>query len=261
MVDLKIATPVSHLFKSPICISNIIKFSNCLEVREHSKYHNPKLILLFHFDIDINLNWSLKEKIYIINKLNKYPKLKLISFQMSKSYNFVKIKNMKFFPLGQKLSEKQLLNNSKKNISWLKKNLNKDISIAIENNNYYRTGAYEIVTNPKFISKVINNNNVFFLFDLAHAIISSYNMKIDYNHYIQQLPLNKTIQVHICRPGMGKNEMLDKHYLPNKTIFENLKLVKKNSKHLKFVTIEYYKDCKRLINCLKKLKTYINENL
>ena len=55
--------------------------------------------------------------------------------------------------------------------------------------------------------------------------------------------------------------MLDKHYLPNKTIFENLKLVKKNSKHLKFVTIEYYKDCKRLINCLKKLKKFINENL
>ncbi len=26
---------------------------------------------------------------------------------------------------------------------------------------------------------------------------------------------------------MGKNEMLDKHYLPNKTIFENMKLVKK----------------------------------
>ena len=41
--------------------------------------------------------------------------------------------------------------NIKENIKWLKKKF-KFIKIGIENTNYYKTRAYEIVTDPNFIS-------------------------------------------------------------------------------------------------------------
>ena len=64
------------------------------------------------------------------------------------------------------------------------KNILGDIEILIENNNYYPTKAYDIITDADFISNLVYDNNIGFLFDQAHAEITAHNQKIKYEEYV-----------------------------------------------------------------------------
>ena len=86
-----------------------------------------------------------------------------------------------FIP-GEKISRRKLISNAKSNFVIIKKS-KKNIMIAVENNNHYNTEAYDYITSPKFISQIVNDNKINFLFDIAHAKISSHNMSLSYEEY------------------------------------------------------------------------------
>ena len=85
--------------------------------------------------------------------------------------------------------------------------MSKKINFAIENNNYYPLEAYDIIADPKFISEIVNENKINFLFDIAHAKVSASNMNIDFKKYIDELPMSKMIQIHICKPYISKKRL------------------------------------------------------
>jgi len=66
------------------------------------------------------------------------------------------------------------------------------------------------------------------------------------------------MQIHICRPKIDKKISMDTHYLPNMKMFEEIKLLASKYNKLKFFTIEYYKDTKKVIESLKSLRNIIN---
>ena len=66
------------------------------------------------------------------------------------------------------------------------------------------------------------------------------------------------LQIHICRPKIDKKISRDTHYLPNKSMFKEVKYFADKYKNLKFFTIEYYKDTKKLIKNIKDLKKLLN---
>jgi len=113
----------------------------------------------------------------------------------------------------------------------------------VENNNYYNTGAYKYVCDPNFISEVVLDSNILFLFDLSHAQISSRNLNIKFDEYINLLPLKKVEQIHISRPSIKHKMYLDSHYLPNLNKFTKDIISFINPK---FLTVEYYKNYNRL---------------
>ena len=80
--------------------------------------------------------------------------------------------------------------------------MEKEISISVENNNYYKTEAYDYVTDPDFISSIVYDNDINFLFDISHARISAYNSGVDYCEYLLKLPLNRVNQIHIFKRKM-----------------------------------------------------------
>ena len=134
-----------------------------------------------------------------------------------------------------------------------------EIKIAVENNNYYNTEAYQLICNPSFISKVVKDNDIFLLFDLAHAHVSSYNMDISYQSYCEQLPLDRIIQLHICKSGVNKKMAYDAHFLPDDEDFDEIEKLIKSCNNLKFFTVEYYKDPVQLKDVLIKLRNLLNK--
>lgn len=265
-----IATPVSTLFQNPKIANELISLSDCLECREGTIHYNFVNETLIHLDIDLTNIWDLSLKNTIKKFLKKKNKLNLISFQISKNCSLEKIKffneNKKFkcfFSSGYTYSKKEMRYNAKQNIQWLRKNIKKKIKIAVENNNYYPTSAYRFITDGDFLSDIINDNKIFFLLDIAHAMITAHNKNIPMNDYINTLPLDKIIQLHLCKPLIPpkKDEpAFDKHYIPNKFIFSIAKKLIHNHKTIKYLTIEYYKNPIILKKKLKYLKNMLRSS-
>ena len=148
----------------------------------------------------------------------------------------------------------------KKNIPLIKEIVG-DVKILIENNNYYPTKAYDIIANPNFISEIVYDNDIWFLFDQAHAEISAHNLKIEYEDYIQNLPLDRCKQIHLCKMGYNtslysKNFYLaeDYHLAPEFEEFQKTLKIIKEYPLIEYLTIEYYKDINGLLNSIKTAK-------
>ena len=259
----KIATPVSHLFENKLQAHKIIRHSDCLELRERTLHLNFEKEYLFHVDKDLTLPWDKKFKNFFLKILKMKTKIKLITFQSTRCCEGEKIINVRYQLDGKVFTKKKIILNAKENIKWLRKNVKKTIKIGLENNNYYPNPAYKIITDGNFISEIVIKNKIFFLLDLAHAVITAYNRKINFEKYLNSLPLSKVIQMHIVnsrnKKFLKKKIATDTHDLPSKI---NLKIVKKILKKcpsIQYLTIEYYKNTNKLIKCIKALKNITNK--
>jgi hypothetical protein len=91
--------------------------------------------------------------------------------------------------------------------------------IGAENYNYYPTGLYERICDPKFISRLLKKFGLFLVLDLAHALVSAYNLKTPVLDYLGQLPLDRVAEIHLSRPHIPtqKNALaVDAHFPPGK---------------------------------------------
>lgn len=254
----KIVTPISHLFFNKKNAEIISRYSDHLEIRERTVDLSFDKEMFFHCDEDLTLPWSKNFKIKLEAILKKKKNLKYITFQATRCCANSKIKNKVFVLSGKKFSKNEMLKEAKKNTFWIKKKFKNRFHIGLENNNYYPTKAYDIIADGDFISKVVRENKLFFLFDLAHAQVTASNKKINFDDYIETLPMDLMLQIHICRPKIDKKISRDTHYLPNKSMFKEVKYFADKYKNLKFFTIEYYKDTKKLIKNIKDLKKLLN---
>ena len=264
-----IATPISHLFDDIHVAHQIIEFSDCLEVRERSVSSKFPNQYLFHIDVDIQHKWDDNMRKYLRSIILSKPNLKLVSLQVTRRCHGEKIVEIhepnyyKIFKMvGRVYNENEMLNEARKNIKWIRSIIQKDVEIAIENNNYLPAESYDIVTDGKFLSKIVFDNKINFLFDLAHAQVSAKNKNIYEDEYINSLPMRNLIQIHICKPIIPDNGVAyDAHEAPNQKMFEDVVKIIKNFPTVKFLTIEYYKDHEILIKSLRSLKHILNSKL
>ena len=256
--SIKIATPISHLFDNGKLSSKILNLSDCLECRDHSIDKDFKSQELFHCDLQPIHKFSEHDINSLIKIKSKKKDLKLISFHLASCYKKPKLKKGIFHPSGIKISVEELKYNAQININRIKEIFGKNISISVENNNYFKTEAYDYVTDPDFISSIVYDNDINFLFDISHARISSINSGVDFYEYLSKLPLNRVNQIHISKEEVDSSgEVFDAHELPSdKETEEIIKFIKKYST-LKYITVEYYKDPYKLLDYLTKLNKII----
>ena len=254
-----IATPISHQFENKNYGKEIAAVSDCLEVRERSLDSKLDKQYLFHIDIDLTHEWDDELKNYLQNALNKKPELKLITLQATRCCKEENLVDGIFQLNGESYTEEEMISYSLNNTKWLREVINDTVLIGLENNNYYPTPAYDIITEGDFISKVIYNNDLFLLLDIAHAMVSAHNKKTSYEEYILTLPLDRLIQLHICQPTLVEGGIArDTHNEPNNEMYlEVLRLIKKYPT-IKYLTIEYYKDKDILISSINKLRQLIS---
>jgi len=258
----QIATPISHQFEIKTYGEEISKVSDCLEVRERSLDSEWENQHLFHFDIDITHKWDNNLKKYLKIAFRKKPDLVLVTFQATRCCQGEKLVDGVFQLEGKVYSRQIMLNNSVENTKWLRSTLGYGIKIGLENNNYYPTTAYNIVADGDFITKIIEENNLFLLLDIAHAMVAAHNKNISYEEYIETLPLNRLIQLHICQPELPIGGIArDTHNEPNDEMLSEVIRLINIFPDIKYLTIEYYKDKDTLIASINKLRHLIDSNV
>ena len=161
-------------------------------------------------------------------------------------YHYVSDKIMDRGEIKQKIKDK---------IEQLRKQGIKNI--ALENCNYYPYSAYQYICEPDFIKEVIEDNDIGFCLDIAHAIVSAWNMSDSFYNYVKRLPLDRITEIHMSGHGMVGDQARDLHEAPGKNQFEILDKINNTWKDLKdvYVIVEYYRCFKTLLNQYITLKT------
>jgi hypothetical protein len=256
---MRIATPISSLFTIKEQAEKIISWSDCLECRDHSPGANWPREELFHTDIQPIHFITGNEWAHLHKIREAKPHLKLLSMHMASCCDQPVIVKGRFESGGKTSSRNELLDVAKTNIAKIRKVFGTGVELAVENNNYYHTPAYRFVCDADFISEIVRENQLRFLFDVAHAHITSTNQGIEYQHYKQQLPLEALMQVHLCKHGISENgQAYDAHELPGIEEFREVRDLASNYS-LEFLTIEYYKSTQGLVGSLQEAHKIKNE--
>ena len=256
---IKIATPISHLFDDPESAREILKYSDCLECRDRNYETNFPGQELFHCSIQ-PIHELRDEDFRYLEKVSELKKdLRLISFHAASSCSRPTLEGAIFKPGGVRYTREEMLENARKNIAVIKKIFGTTIGIAIENNNYYPTEAYKFVTDANFIKEVVCDNEILFLYDIAHAKITAHNAALDYEVYKSGLPLKQIVQIHVCRHSFAeKSNARDDHEIPDGEVWREVEDILSNSKLIEYVTVEYYGKVDKLVESLKRAKEIIN---
>lgn len=256
---VKIATPISHLFHDEVVGGEILSFSDALEFRDHSVNFSPERQVAFHCELQPIHPMSEDDFEYLQKVKELKSELKLVTFHVACCCDAPVLLNGVFEIGGTSFSRGGMLKNAVRNFERIKKIFGPEIDIAIENNNYYPTEAYAYVTDPLFLSQLVKENDLRFLFDIAHAHVTAHNMGMAYTEYLGKLPLEKTIQLHICKSGINQvGQAFDAHNAPNLEDYEEIKGLLREY-DIQYLTVEYYRDKETLIETLKKLKSILSE--
>ena len=259
MVGMKIATPISSLFRNPEQAETIIAGSDCLECRDHSPGTNWPGIELFHTDIQPIHPLSAAEWTHLKKIRDTHPQLKLLSLHLASCCDQPVLVGGRFQKGGKACSRNELLATAVENIDQIRGIFGAGVELAVENNNFYPTPAYQFVCDADFISEIVQANRLRFLFDLAHAHITATNQGIAYQSYKRQLPLEMLIQVHLCKHGVSESGLaFDAHELPGAAEFQEVRQLALNHP-LAYLTIEYYKSANGLIDSLQAAHKIKNE--
>ena len=255
MNQIELATPVSHLFEDRATAKKIIAVSDCLEARERNLDKTFENQRLFHIDIDIVHEWDDERRAYLSNAFQRLPSLELATLQVAANCDDPNYDGVMFTHGGRRYDRSEMFAEAKKNVAWLRDTLPPHVSLGIENNNYYPTESYDDVTDPDFLYSLIVANDLYLLLDIAHAMVTAHNTKSTFETYISGLPLNRCIQLHVCRPRVRDDGLaVDAHDAPDDAMIEmTLDLTKRAP--VKYVTVEFYRDADILIDSLKQLRS------
>lgn len=254
---VKLATPVSHLFENKEWAKKIFDHSDVLECRDRSYKNNFGYQELFHSDFQ-PIHRLPDNFFKYLEKIKKSKvNLKLISFHMASSCDKPKIENGMFQPGGKNYSREELQKNASVNFKIIRNIFGPDVKIAVENNNYYPTLAYQFITEADFINDILLDNDLFLLFDIAHAKVTCHNLKIDYFDYRNKIFLDRAIQLHVCKPMISEGVFYDAHELPDSEILDELKFLIQSFSNINYVTLEYYKNINLLLKELKKIRSLV----
>jgi Protein of unknown function (DUF692) len=125
--------------------------------------------------------------------------------------------------------------------------------IALENLDYFSSPAYAVVCEPDFISEVIRKNKVYFVLDIAHALVSAHNMGISEDDYFSALPLERVREIHLSAAGPVNGEWKDMHGPPSSKEYNLLLSLKDKIAENTFVVVEYYRGFPALIKSYERL--------
>ena len=254
---ISITTPISHLFEDESVAEEILTNSDNLECRDHSVAFREDKQVAFHCELQPIHPLSAKHFDYLRSICLLRPNLQLISFHVACCCDKPTIINGMFELGGTIFSREEMMKNATGNFKEIKNIFGPHIKIAVENNNFYPTKAYENVAEPAFLKAIVIDNDICFLFDIAHARVSAHNKNMSYEEYKSGLPMDRTVQLHICRYGINENGMAyDAHFAPDELEYTEIEQLI-NKYGIEYLTVEYYKDKEGLLASLNTLKKII----
>lgn len=166
----------------------------------------------------------------------------LEKMNIDKVKEYIKITNTPYISAHLEYSnkeiydKKQILKNVLLNIEKIRDIFNKDI--IIENVPYKK--GHEIVSNPDFISEVIEKTNCDFLFDISHARKTASWTNVPFNEYVNRLPMKKIREIHLSGCILDNDGRIQApHSKMNEEDYKFLQELINKRNNLKVITLEY----------------------
>ena len=204
-----VTLPVSHL----ISAENVSRVPGirALEFKDVHHTFATSLPSLFHINLgivqDAFMSW-LRSSLPILRSLD----MRLLSFDCGPANRRPTVEGYRYVSNGDVLSRDAALGLIRERVGVVRDCL--EAPLGVENLNYFPTDAYAHVCEPDFIARVVSDNRVGVVLDLAHAIVTAENTKTDVVSYLRALPLERVCEVHLSAPGLRDGVWRDLHESP-----------------------------------------------
>jgi uncharacterized protein (UPF0276 family) len=127
------------------------------------------------------------------------------------------------------------------------------VPLIVENLDYNPSRVYEHICEPGFISAVVEATGVGLLLDLAHAQVSAAALGMPIHAYLEALPLDRVVQLHLSGPRWREGRLVDVHEPLTEGDYDLLRAVLARTAP-RAVTLEYHRDAQALADQLERLR-------
>ena len=224
---------------------NFLQKFNSYEIKDPSYFRfieNKQYLYHSNYSVTLDDVYSLI-KHEINDLLPKNLKFKRISFDIGPSYSSVDVKNNMYYPKSNFLEKHTIISILESQITKLKQLCDNNVELAIENLNFYPTGAYKNVCEPAFYNEICDKFQLFQVLDISHLLVSCFYMNIDFKTMLDKVNHKYVKEIHISKPNIIDKKMIDSHDIPVEDDFENLysAIIKNKNKDID-VVIEYWQN-------------------
>ncbi|WP_461208470.1 multinuclear nonheme iron-dependent oxidase [Desulfocurvus sp. DL9XJH121] len=255
----RVATPFSHLFADPGAARAITAASDLLELRSPEQAREVRGDILFHCELSLAAPWGQAEA-GLLREMARAARdrLRLVSFHLYSRYADNEVRDGAFVGRGAPMDEAVMLANAHANARTARELFGSATPLLVENNNHLGTDAYEVVTEPGFITEALDVAGAGLLLDVAHARISAANTGVGEAAYFVALPLERAGQIHLSAHGQdGGGRCFDAHEALSDKDFSYFVELLPVLPGLKFVSIEYYRDADILLEQIARLRSVL----
>ena len=136
-------------------------------------------------------------------------------------------------------NEEECAKTISENIKAIRKKF--DMRILLENVPASEKRPYnKFLSNPEFITRVVNENNCEYLFDIGHARVAAEVLEIPFDEYVSRLPMDKLVEMHLAGSMRLKDGRLTaNHSMLHEEDYEFIEKAVKKYKNLEVLTLEY----------------------
>jgi uncharacterized protein (UPF0276 family) len=128
------------------------------------------------------------------------------------------------------------------------------VPVLIENIEPLPFEGFNYWARPDFICRVFEQTGCGFLLDTGHARISAENLGMAVYDYLQPLPLERVVQVHVSGPRRVDGRLVDAHQPLQKEDYDLLEFILAKT-HPQVVTLEYIQEADALREQLGRLRS------
>jgi hypothetical protein len=260
VISLNPTLPVSHLFHE-LPTSFLCRFST-LELKNVLEGPLPCSDLLFHSSLSLldGRFRGLFEEAGIAESIRK-RRVRRFSLDVGPCFEQFSIVENRYVGIGRRMAVGEIEAVCQRQISYLKDVLPGDCEIAIENLNYYRTGAYEDVCEPEFYNNICRDCDVHMVMDVPHVQVSAHNMGEDVDRHLGRFDAALVREIHLSKMGFSRRGAIDLHGPPDGEEFELMRGLVQRARGSVDIVVEYYGDPAVLVAVYDELETYIHEKI
>ncbi|MCP4569137.1 MAG: DUF692 domain-containing protein [FCB group bacterium] len=246
----KITMPISHLVNE-VSI-NAFDF-DIVEVKFLKDIHRFNPPWVFHFDVGIVNDLFMRQ----IRNID-WTGCELFSFHLGPACRRVKKESYYHIAESPVLDREIIKSIVKDRVARLRELT--DVPLAVENGSYFPFPAYTHICEPDFITEIVEENRLGLVFDIAHAMITAHNAGVVFTKYIDALPLDKIVEIHLTGTTISEGTWKDLHNEPDFTGYAVLNYVLCLVPRDVHLTLEYYRDLEIMRKHNRILRRLANVN-
>ena len=134
-----------------------------------------------------------------------------------------------------------------------------NIPVILENMPSLPFGGYQFEAEPERIAYILKTANCNFLLDLSHARVSAATLNTDVHSYLNNLPLDRVVQVHVSGPRLQNGQLVDAHESLQDVDYQLLVWTLAHTRP-RILTLEYFRERDELREQLYRLRKIVNNN-